>query len=72
MDRRRFFYSIGSGVLAANTLSNQNVDQKAFGKTRHLNKVTILHTNDTHSHIDAFPIDHKRYPNKGGVNNRKM
>ena len=71
MDRRRFFYSIGSGVLAATTLSNQNVDQKAFGKTRHLNKVTILHTNDTHSHIDAFPINHKRYPNKGGVNNRK-
>jgi len=71
MDRRGFLYSIGSGVVAATTLSNQTINQKAFGKSRHLNKITILHTNDTHSHIDAFPLNHKKYANKGGVNRRK-
>lgn len=33
-------------------------------KTKHL---TILHTNDVHSHIDPFPVDHPRNPNMGGV-----
>lgn len=33
-------------------------------------KISILHTNDVHSHIDPFPQSHKRYPGKGGVQNR--
>jgi len=33
-------------------------------------KITILHTNDVHSHIDPFPADHPRNPNKGGVARR--
>ena len=33
-------------------------------KTKHL---TILHTNDVHSHIDPFPADHPKNPNMGGV-----
>lgn len=33
-------------------------------------KISILHTNDVHSHIDPFPDNHKRYPGKGGVQNR--
>jgi 5'-nucleotidase len=32
--------------------------------------ITILHTNDVHSHIDSFPIDHPRNPNMGGVARR--
>lgn len=32
--------------------------------------VTILHTNDTHSHIDPFPENHKFHAYKGGVVNR--
>ena len=34
-------------------------------------KLTILHTNDTHSHIDPFPENHKKYPGQGGANRRK-
>ncbi len=30
-------------------------------------KITILHTNDTHSQIDPFPESNKRYGNRGGV-----
>jgi len=33
-------------------------------------KITILHTNDTHSHIDPFPADHPRNPNMGGAARR--
>lgn len=32
-----------------------------------LTKLTILHTNDTHSHIDPFPANHAKFPNRGGV-----
>tara|TARA_R110002167_G_scaffold91083_25_gene245057 strand:+ start:145 stop:1056 length:912 start_codon:yes stop_codon:yes gene_type:complete len=32
--------------------------------------ITILHTNDVHSHIDPFPQDHGKYPNMGGVARR--
>lgn len=32
--------------------------------------LTILHTNDVHSHIDPFPADDPRNPNKGGVSRR--
>lgn len=33
-------------------------------------KITILHTNDVHSHIDAFGPDDGRNPNQGGVARR--
>lgn len=33
-------------------------------------KITILHTNDVHSHIDPFPADHPRNPNMGGASRR--
>ncbi|MBI2257709.1 MAG: metallophosphatase [Flavobacteriia bacterium] len=48
-----------SACLVAPTLLSFN--QK---KTVHL---TILHTNDTHSHIDPFPVNDPKYPGKGGV-----
>ena len=35
-----------------------------------LEKLTILHTNDTHSNIDTFPSSHSKYPNQGGVARR--
>jgi 5'-nucleotidase len=35
-----------------------------------LKKLTILHTNDVHSHIDPFPADDPRNPNMGGVARR--
>jgi len=33
-------------------------------------KITILHTNDTHSHIESYPVNHPLYPNMGGVARR--
>lgn len=30
-------------------------------------RITILHTNDTHSNIDPFPENHSKYPGQGGV-----
>lgn len=38
-------------------------------KTKHL---TILHTNDVHSHIDPFPANHPKYANKAGVVKRAV
>lgn len=35
-----------------------------------LRKITILHTNDTHSNIDVFPESHAKFPNRGGVARR--
>lgn len=32
--------------------------------------ITILHTNDVHSHIDPFPSSHPLFPNLGGVARR--
>ncbi len=32
--------------------------------------ITVLHTNDVHSHIDPFPMDDPRNPNMGGVSRR--
>ena len=33
-------------------------------------KITILHTNDTHSNIEPFPANHPKYAGKGGVEQR--
>lgn len=32
--------------------------------------ITVLHTNDVHSHVDPFPEDHHRNPGRGGVSRR--
>ncbi len=66
MDRRKFISKttatgafVGLGGLSLNS---------CLGETnKHL---TILHTNDVHSHIDAFPKNHSTYPNLGGLARR--
>jgi len=50
---------IGLGGVSLSSFSS--VDEK---------KITILHTNDVHSHIDPFPADHPRNPNMGGAARR--
>lgn len=50
---------IGLGGLGLNSCSSLN--------SRH---ITILHTNDVHSHIDPFPSSHSSYANLGGVARR--
>ncbi len=39
-------------------------------KSDAIKKITILHTNDVHSHIDPFPADDPRNANMGGVSKR--
>ena len=39
-----------------------------FGKKER--KITILHTNDTHSNIDPLPSNHPKFPGMGGVERR--
>lgn len=68
MKRRTFIKNsiAGSLVLSTNSfgfnLSNE--------EDKSIKKITILHTNDTHSHIDSFEFDHPKYPNMGGVSKR--
>lgn len=39
-------------------------------KKSNFTKITILHTNDVHSHIDPFPENDSKYPGMGGVSKR--
>ncbi|WP_273274170.1 metallophosphatase [Maribacter polysiphoniae] len=66
MDRRKFITKtsastafVGLGGLSLNS---------CLGETK--KHITILHTNDVHSHIDTFPKSHTTYPNLGGVARR--
>lgn len=54
----------GAGIFALNVIPNE-----VFAKTD-LVKITILHTNDVHSHIDPFPNNDPKYPELGGAVNR--
>jgi 5'-nucleotidase len=54
---------LGLGI----TLSGFKSQEIGNGKIKHL---TILHTNDVHSYIDAFPSNHPKNPNMGGVARR--
>lgn len=66
MDRREFVGKAvaGSALLTAGGLS---LGSCSLNGEKH---ITILHTNDVHSHIDPFPKDHSRNPNMGGVPRR--
>lgn len=65
INRRSFIKSTGI-FLGVGTLSPimANVYRDDF------EKITILHTNDVHSHIDEFPKSHSRHAYQGGVAHR--
>ncbi|WP_299365844.1 bifunctional UDP-sugar hydrolase/5'-nucleotidase [Winogradskyella sp.] len=65
MKRRHFIQqaTAAATVLGLGGLSLQSCNPK-------IKHITILHTNDVHSHIDPFGPQHKRNPNKGGVARR--
>ena len=66
MKRRSFFQQFilsTGGLLLAPKIMAQAQNRKA-------KKITILHTNDTHSNIDPFPDNHSKYPGMGGVAKR--
>ncbi|MEW4924200.1 metallophosphatase [Algibacter sp. 2305UL17-15] len=67
MKRRQFIQkTLASGTLA--TLGGLSLP--SFTSANKPTKITILHTNDVHSHIDAFGPYDKRNANKGGVARR--
>ncbi|NVK65963.1 MAG: metallophosphatase [Flavobacteriales bacterium] len=68
MERRRFLRN--SVVVSGGLILSPNLLSQSWGKRDPKNKLTILHTNDTHSNIDPFPENHSKYPGKGGVARR--
>ena len=65
MKRRDFIQNTvaGTALLAG----GMSLSSFATAPKRHL---TVLHTNDVHSHIDPFPMTDPRNPNMGGVARR--
>ncbi len=61
--RRDFFKKLGMGSLFLG-LGGYALPSKA-AKSK-LTKITLLHTNDMHSHIDPFPDSDPKYPGLGG------
>ena len=66
MKRRDFIQKTAAGTAL---LGLANIGLSSF-TTIVIKKITILHTNDVHSHIDPFPVDHPRNPNMGGAARR--
>ncbi len=64
--KRRSFIQKSTVASAFLTLGGFSLQSFSESSTKH---ITILHTNDVHSHIDPFPSNH-RYANKGGVARR--
>lgn len=65
MQRRNFIKQTGAASLF---LGLGGLSLQSFSKP--LKKITILHTNDVHSHIDAFGPEDGRNANKGGIARR--
>ena len=65
--KRRDFIQKTAASSALLGLSGVSLSSFSTVETK---KITILHTNDVHSHIDPFPIDHPKNPNMGGAARR--
>ncbi|WP_298238890.1 metallophosphatase [uncultured Algibacter sp.] len=67
MRRRDFIQQAASGTAA---IAIGAIGLQSFTNFKSKKKITILHTNDVHSHIDAFGSEDGRNANKGGVARR--
>lgn len=67
MKRRDF---IKNTAASSSLLTLGGLSLSSFNTLENTKKITILHTNDTHSHIDPFPADDPRNPNQGGAARR--
>jgi 5'-nucleotidase len=67
MKRRDF---IQKTAASTTLLTLGGLSLSSFKSEEEVRKITILHTNDVHSHIDPFPADHPKNPNQGGVARR--
>ena len=66
MERRDFIHKT---VASSALLSLTGITLSSFDSIKS-KKITILHTNDVHSHIDPFPANHPKSPNMAGVTRR--
>jgi 5'-nucleotidase len=66
MKRRDF---IQKTAASSALLALPSLPLMAFSKSK-ITQITILHTNDVHSHIDPFPATDPKNPNMGGVSRR--
>jgi len=69
MGRRKFIKQSFFSGLGLASLNLFPLSSFAFKKKKHT-KITILHTNDVHSHIDPFPDNDPKYPGLGGAARR--
>ena len=67
MKRRNFIQKATAGTALV-TLGGLGL--QSFSSSSKSTKITILHTNDVHSHIDTFGPEDGRNANKGGVARR--
>lgn len=65
--KRRQFIQQSTAASALASFGGLSLQSFSASKTK---KITILHTNDVHSHIDPFGPDDGRNANKGGVARR--
>ncbi|WP_203256981.1 bifunctional metallophosphatase/5'-nucleotidase [Hyunsoonleella ulvae] len=68
MRRRDFIQKVSTGTTALAAIGSLGL--QSFAPKPKATKITILHTNDVHSHIDTFGPDEGRNANKGGVARR--
>lgn len=64
MNRRTFLKNMGLTSAGSSLLLPAGAS--AILKEEGVRKLTILYTNDTHSRIDPFPLDHPKFPGMGG------
>ena len=68
MQSRRKFLT--QGTLAAAALLTSNTVLAGMGTVEEVQRLTILHTNDVHSHLEPFPMDGSKNQGLGGVAQR--
>ncbi len=66
MDRRKFLQQ-STAAASLTAIGGLTIPSFTTKKKKH---ITILHTNDTHSHLEPFEASHYKYANKGGVARR--
>jgi len=66
MKRRKFVQNIASTstLIGLGGITLTSCEQKTS------RQITILHTNDVHSHVEAFSTSHPTYPGLGGIARR--
>ena len=64
MSNRRTF--LKQSILGGGALSLSLIPKELFASGE-LIRLTVMHTNDMHCHLDPFPADHAEYPGKGGL-----